>query len=250
MPFLSFLWRHKAAVAIFILALISVIVLGVKLAQARRTAAGYVEQLEDYQVVTRLNESAFMQATAALDLKDTLIDGLNLPRNQSVAYAAEVRIIQKTRTVRVPVVERVAVVDDDLITARIEYIDGRECVDGFCKVKDAEPVVDLTYTLKPLTLDVFVTKRDGRFQTIVDTHNPDLVVELKTKIDPLAFQDQRRGFLGAGPLVRLRHYRNDFQAADMGAAVTGGYLGDRWFIAGQVQYLDGFGAGLIIGGRL
>lgn len=246
--FFSFLWKNKVAVLVGLVGLALSITLGVKLYQSRSVADSYADQLQDFAVVTRLNESAFMQATASVELQDSLIDGLGLPRDQSVAYAADVRIVYATRTVRVPVVERVAVVDDDLITARIEVLDGPGCIDGFCRVKD--PEVEMTYTLKPLVLDLFVTKRNGRYQTVVDTHNPDLTVEMTTRLDPSVFADgQKRGFLGVGPLIRLRRYRDDFNVGDVGAVVLGGYAGDKFFVGGQVQYLQGFAAGVMAGGR-
>ena len=143
---------------------------------------------------------------------------------------------------RVPVVE-----------TKIGYTDRYIDIDGRV-ISDDGPVtgLEMSYKLKPLAIDLFVTRgHDGEYQTIIDSGDPAVMIAaMKTRLDPAVFRDERPWFAGVGPLVRLRDFgARDFEASDLGVAVSVGYAAPRWFLAAQVQYLDGFGVGLLAGGR-
>lgn len=242
MAVLKWLWSRKWYVLIVMLALAGLIALGVKLWQANNRADDYQVQLANYDVVTQIHEGAYLQQTAQLELAETLIREYSPQPGSEVAYQAVVKVITKTRTIRVPVVE-----------TRIEYRDDNIEINGDLtgdKPGDAPNAIEMHYTLAPLKIDLFVTRIKGKCQTIVDTHVPDVAVEMTTRLDPAVFQDARNWFAGVGPLVRLRDFKvDDFDAADLGAQVMVGYMFPRWFVSASVQYLDGFGAGLMFGGR-
>lgn len=233
---LRFIWRHKASFAILLIFSVVVLYIGIKFYGVRRDNADYIRQLQSYEVVTKIHEGAYLQQTAQLELAETLIREYSPQPTTEVAYQAGVKVIYKTRTVHVPVIE-----------TRIEYRDKYIEIAGTQTKPDA---IDLSYTLAPLKFDLFVTRVKGRYATIVDTHDPDLTVEMTTKLDPAVFQDDRHWFAGAGPVIRLRDFKvDDFDAADIGAQVQVGYMFPRWYLSLTAQYLDGFGAGLIAGGR-
>lgn len=244
--FLSFLWRHKVATLI-VAALISVcIYLMIMTLRARHTSDEYVRQLQNFEIVTKANETAWLQQTLRADLAEAQVADYAAQAGAQVAYQAQVQVVYQTRTVKIPVVETQIVYRDDHID-----IDGHVTIDD-AKLCPAVTGLELTYTMKPLHLDLFVTRGpDGEYATIVDTHNPAITVgSMKTRLDPAVFHDDRHWFAGAGPLVRLRDYSaRAFEVSDLGLAGQIGYTGGRWFVAAQVQYLDGFGVGLMAGGR-
>lgn len=242
----KFIWKHRGATLIFLCFSVAFIWLGTKFAVARRLNRDYVRQLQNYEAVTEIHEGAYLAQTARLDLAETLIREYNPQPGTKLAYQAQVQIVYQTRTIKVPVVETQAVYSDDHIS-----------VDGHVTTDDTKPcptvtALDLAYTLKPLTLDLFVTRGPGgEYATIIDTHDPAIVVgSMKTRLDPAVFHDDRHWFAGAGPLVRLRDYSaRAFEVSDLGLAGQIGYAGQSWWLAGQILYFDGFGAGLIAGGR-
>jgi hypothetical protein len=252
---LSFVRRHLAAVIIAIIAIIALAVAGYYLHQSRKLADDYARQLANYDVVTQLHEGAYLQQTAQLELAETLIREYSPQPRTDVAYQAVVKVVYRTRTITVPVTDGAGHAGDDHITVTAAVTTDGQSTDERPDICPACPTVtglQLTYEIKPLAMDLFITRGpDGKYQTIVDTHNPDLVVEMQTKLDPKVFQDDRHWFIGGGPLVRIRDYATaQFQVADLGVAVHAGYAGARWFVAVQGQYLDGFGVGLLAGGRL
>lgn len=240
---LKWLWSRKWYVLIIIAFSVCLIALGVRLWRANDRANDYQRQLANYDAVVQIHEGAYLQQTAQLELAETLIREYSPQPTTELAYTAGVKVIYKTRTVKVPVVE-----------TRIEYRDkyieitgkpstpADTCADGSC-------TIDLTYTLAPLKIDLFVTRIKGRYQTIADAHRDDVTLELSTKLDPKVFQDDRQWFAGIGPLVRLHGSKADYSWHDLGLAAEVGYLFSAWYIKGQVMYFDGFGAGVIFGGR-
>lgn len=241
---LQWLWSRKWYVLIVIAFSACLIALGVKLWRANDRANDYQRQLASYDAVVEIHEGAYLQQTAQLELADTLIREYNPQPTTEVAYTAGVKVVYKTRTVTVPVVEtRIEYRDNNIEITGKPSDPGDTCSDGSCSI-------DLTYTLAPLKIDLFVTRVKGRYATIVDTHDPDLTVEMTTRLDPAVFQDARNWFAGVGPLVRLRDFKvDDFDATDIGAQAMIGYMFPRWFVSASVQYLDGFGAGVMFGGR-
>jgi hypothetical protein len=244
---LSFLWRHKVATVI-VAALISVcIYLMIMTLRARHTSDEYVKQLQNYEIVTKANETAWLQQTLRADLAEAQVADYAAQAGAQVAYHCEATIEYQTRTIRVPVAETKIVYRDRYIA-----IDGRVISDDGPDVAQSVTGLEMTYTIKPLALDLFVTRGpDGEYATIVDTHDPAITIgRMKTRLDPAVFHDDRHWFAGGGPLVRLRDFKvRDFGATDLGVAGQIGYTGGRWFVAAQVQYLDGFGVGLMAGGR-
>ena len=239
---LAWLWKRRWYVVIAAAALTCVVSLLVKLWRADRRADEYAAQLATYDVVSMLHEGAYQQQTAMVELYETLIREYNPQPTTELAYQAQVKVIYKTRTVTVPVIERVIEYRDKLITIDAKPAAGETCDGGTC-------AVDLSYTLAPLKFDLFVTRVKGKYATIVDTHNADVTVEMATKLDPAVFQDDRPWFAGVGPLVRLHTQKQDYSWYDLGLGVEVGYLFNKWYIQGQVQYLGGFGAGVMFGGR-
>lgn len=239
---LQWLWSRKWYVLIVIAFSACLMALGVKLWRANDRANDYQRQLANYDVVTQIHEGAYLQQTAQLELAETLIREYSPQPGSEVAYQAAVKVITKTRTIRVPIVETKLVYADENID-----ISGDIIAD---KTSATPNAIEMHYTLAPLKIDLFVTRIKGKYQTIVDTHVPDVAVEMTTRLDPAVFQDGRAWFAGAGPLVRLRDFKvDDFDAADIGAQVAIGYMFPRWFLSVSVQYLDGFGAGVMFGGR-
>ena len=112
---LRFLWRHKGATLLTIALLAVIGSLLISLYRARSLADDYQVQLANYDVVTRLHEGAFLQQTARADLAETLIREYNPQPGTKAAYHAEVKIVYKTRTVRVPIVEQKIVYRDKKI---------------------------------------------------------------------------------------------------------------------------------------
>jgi len=192
-----------------------------------------------------LHEGAYLQQTAMVELYETLIREYNPQPTTELAYQAQVKIVTKTRTIRVPVVETKIVYRDENIDITGDIVADKgadKCADGTC-------TLDLSYTLAPMQFDLFVTRVKGKYATIVDTHRDDVTVEMTTRLDPAVFQDDRPWFAGVGPLVRLHAQKRDYSWYDLGLGVEVGYLFSRWYIKGQVQYFDGFGVGLMFGGR-
>lgn len=244
---LKWLWPRKWYVLIVIIAAACCIALGVRLWRANDRANDYQRQLANYDVVTQLHEGAYLAQTARLDLAETLIREYSPQPGTQVAYECKATIEYQTRTIRVPVAETKIVYRDRYID-----IDGRVISDDGPDVAQSVTGLEMTYTIKPLALDLFVTRGpDGEYATIVDTHDPAITIgRMKTRLDPAVFHDDRHWFAGGGPLVRLRDFKvRDFGATDLGVAGQIGYTGGRWFVAAQVQYLDGFGVGLMAGGR-
>jgi hypothetical protein len=240
--FFQFLWRHKVASVVVTVLLLVISWLGVRLWTARADSADLTRQLASYDAVVEIHEGAYLQQTAQLELAETLIREYSPQPGSEVAYQAVVKVITKTRTIRVPVVE-----------TRIEYRDSNIEINGDLtadKPGDAPTAIEMHYTLAPIKIDLFVTRIKGKYQTIVDTHVPDVAVEMTTRLDPAVFQDDRPWFAGAGPLVRLRDFKVDsFGIADIGVQASIGYMFPRWFVSASVQYLDGFGVGMTFGGR-
>jgi hypothetical protein len=239
---LKWLWSRKWYVLIIIAFSVCLIALGVRLWRANDRANDYQRQLANYDAVVQIHEGAYLQQTAQLELAETLIREYSPQPGTEVAYQAAVKIVTKTRTIRVPVVE-----------TRIEYRDSNIEINGDLtadKPGDAPTAIEMHYTLAPIKIDLFVTRIKGKYQTIVDTHVPDVAVEMTTRLDPAVFQDDRPWFAGAGPLVRLRDFKVDsFGIADIGVQASIGYMFPRWFVSASVQYLDGFGVGMTFGGR-
>ena len=245
MAVMRWLWRRKWYCLIILLALAGLTALTVKLWQARATAAAYQEQLANYDFVTQIHEGAYLQQTAQLELYETLIREYSPQPGTELAYQAQVKVVYKTRTIKVPVVETKIVYRDENIDISGDISDdkdGDRCADGTC-------TLDLSYTLAPLQFDLFVTRVKGKYATIIDTHRADVSVEMTTRLDPAVFQDDRPWFAGVGPLVRLHAQKQDYSWYDLGLAVEVGYLFSKWYVKGQVLYLDGFGAGVVFGGR-
>jgi hypothetical protein len=238
---LKWLWSRKWYVLIIIAFSVCLIALGVRLWRANDRANDYQRQLANYDAVVQIHEGAYLQQTAQLELAETLIREYSPQPGTEVAYQAAVKIVTKTRTIRVPVVE-----------TRIEYRDSNIEINGDLtadKPGDAPNAIEMHYTLAPLKIDLFVTRIKGRYQTIADAHRDDVTLELSTKLDPKVFQDDRPWFAGVGPLVRLHGSKGDYSWYDLGLAAEVGYLFSAWYIKGQVMYFDGFGAGVIFGGR-
>lgn len=243
MSILLWLWRRKWYVAISLAFSAALIALAVKLWRADDLADDYQKQLASYDAVVEIHEGLYLAQTAQLELAETLIREYSPQPGTELAYQAQVKVIYKTRTIKVPVVE-----------TRIEYRDkyieitgtpsdpGDTCADGSCSI-------DLSYTLAPLKIDLFVTRIKGKYQTIADAHRDDVTLELATKLDPAVFQDDRPWFAGVGPMVRLHGSKAEYSWWDLGLAVSAGYLFNRWYIQAQAMYLDGFGVGVMFGGR-
>lgn len=242
MASLAWLWRQKWYILIIAVATVAMISMAVKLWQARAAAVSYQDQLAIYDAVSMLHEGAYQQQTAMVELYETLIREYNPQPTTEVAYQAQVKIVYKTRTVQVPVVEHVIEYRDKLIAIDAKPATGETCESGTCNI-------DLSYTLAPMQFDLFVTRVKGKYATIVDTHNPDVTVEMTTRLDPAVFQDDRPWFAGVGPLVRLHGSKGEYSWYDLGLAAEVGYLFNKWYIKGQVMYFDGFGAGVMFGGR-
>jgi len=245
--FLSFLWRHKVATLI-VAALIAVcIYLLIMTLRARHTSDEYVKQLQNYEIVTKANETAWLQQALRADLAEAQVADYAGQAGAQVAYQCEATIEHQTRTIRVPVVETKIVYTDRYID-----IDGRVISADGPDVSPGVTGLEMSYKLKPLAIDLYVTRgHDGEYQTIIDTGDPAVMIAaMKTRLDPAVFRDERPWFAGVGPLVRLRDFgARDFEASDLGVAVSVGYAAPRWFLAAQIQYLDGFGVGLMAGGR-
>lgn len=246
---LKWLWHRKWYVAICLAFLAALIAMAVKLWRADNLADDYQRQLASYDAVVEIHEGAYLQQTAQLELAETLIREYSPQPTTQVAYQAAIKVVTKTRTIRVPVVETKLVYRDDNIDISGDIsCDGGE--GGTCPVLlPTDAAINLAYTLAPLKIDLFVTRIKGQYQTIVDTHRDDVTLELTTKLDPAVFQDDRPWFAGVGPLVRLHGSKGEYSWYDLGLAAEVGYLFNKWYVKGQVMYLDGFGAGVMFGGR-
>ena len=232
---LRFCWRHKLATLISIASLVIITALSVQLWRSRAMADNYQDQLANYDVVTKLHEGAYLQQTQRADLLESLIREYNPQPGTDAAYQAAVEIRYKTRTIKIPVVE-----------TRIEYRDKYITING----QQTDPGnIDLSYTLAPLKIALFVTRLKGKYATIIDGHRPDIDIEFKTRLDPDVFQDSKKWFAGAGLLMRLHTAADDYSIYDMGLAVEAGYLFDSWYVKGQAQWLAGIGVGMVFGGR-
>ncbi len=245
MAVMRWLWARKWYVAICLGFSAALIALTVKLWRADGLADDYQRQLASYDAVVQIHEGAYLQQTAQLELAETLIREYSPQPTTELAYQAQVKVVTKTRTIRVPVVEtKIVYVDKNIeITGDISSDNGADkCADGTC-------TLDLSYTLAPMQFDLFVTRVKGKYATIVDTHRDDVTVEMTTRLDPAVFQDDCPWFAGVGPLVRLHAQKQDYSWYDLGLAAEVGYLFSKWYVKGQVLYLDGFGVGLMFGGR-
>lgn len=243
---------HKSTVAVAVVALILLAVAGYYLHKARSQSDDYVRQLQSYQAVVEIHEGAYLQQTAALGLAETLIREYSPQPGTELAYSAEVKVVYKTRRVEVPVVNNVIEYKDRYITITGTSSGGCTVPDGGSMPDTSTPqTLTLDYTLTPLQISLFVTRNgNGDYQTIVDVHDAGLKVDVITKLDPAVFQNQKHWFAGAGLLTRIRDFNTaPYQLNDVGGMVQAGYLGGRWFVAVQAQYLDGFGVGLLAGGR-
>lgn len=241
----NFIKRHWIATLIVVALLSLLTFAGAKLWQARAQAQDYVRQLQSFEAVTEIHEGAYLQQTARLDLAETLIRQYNPAPRTEVAYQVKTQIVYRTRTVTVEIPATGEIPDTDgggiTLTGRVE-----------CPVLNEPGRLELTYTVKPLDLDLFITRGpDGEYATIIDTHDPNITIAtMKTRLDPAVFRDEKHWFAGAGVLTRLRDFRtSDYDANDIGGMVQVGFTTSSWFVAGQAQYLDGFGVGLLAGGR-
>lgn len=246
---LKWLWFRRWYVVIIVASAACMIALGVRLWRAQEQADDYQRQLASYDAVVEIHEGAYLAQTAQLDLAETLIREYSPQPTMQVAYQAAIKVVTKTRTIRVPVVETKLVYRDDNIDISGDIsCDGGE--GGTCPVLlPADAAINLAYTLAPLKIDLFVTRIKGQYQTIVDTHALDVAVEMQTRLDPAVFQDDRPWFAGVGPMVRLHGSKAEYSWWDLGLAVSAGYLFNRWYIQAQAMYLDGFGVGVMFGGR-
>ncbi len=242
---------HKAAALIAAIALVLLSVAGYYLIKWRAQSNDYVRQLQSYQAVVEIHEGAYLQQTARLDLAETLIREYSPQPATDLGYHAEVKVVYQTRRIEVPVVNTVIEYRDKYITITGTSTGGCTVPDGGSLPDSSQPqTLTLDYTLTPLQISLFVTRNGGDYQTIVDVHDAGLKVDVVTKLDPAVFQDARHWFVGAGLLTRIRDFNeNKYSVNDLGGMVQAGYLGSRWFVSVQAQYLDGFGVGLMAGGR-
>jgi len=243
---------HKAAAVIAVVSLALLSVCLYYLIKARAQGDDYVRQLQSYQAVVEIHEGAYLQQTARLDLAETLIREYSPQPATDLGYHAEVKVIYQTRRIEVPVVNTAIEYRDKYITITGTSTGGCTVPDGGSLPDSSQPqTLTLDYTLTPLQISLFVTRNGaGDYQTIVDVHDAGLKVDIVTKLDPAVFQDARHWFAGAGLLTRIRDFNeNKYSVNDLGGMVQAGYLGSRWFVSVQAQYLDGFGVGLMAGGR-
>jgi hypothetical protein len=243
---------HKSTVIVAVVSLILLSVAGYYLIKWRAQSQDYVRQLRSYQAVVEIHEGAYLQQTAKLDLAETLIREYSPQPATDLGYHAEVKIVYKTRRVEVPVVNNVIEYRDKYITITGTSSGGCTVPDGGSLPDTSQPqTLTLDYTLTPLQISLFITRNSaGDYQTIVDVHDAGLKVDVVTKLDPAVFQDQKHWFAGAGLLTRIRDFsETPYSVGDIGGMVQAGYLGGRWYVSVQAQYLDGFGVGLSAGGR-
>ena len=161
MASLKWLWSRRWYVVICLAFSAALIAMVVKLWRAGDLADNYQRQLASYDAVVEIHEGAYLQQTAQLELAETLIREYSPQPTTQVAYQAAIKVVTKTRTIRVPVVETKIVYHDeniditgDILPDKGDDKTGDICPGGSC-------LIDLPYTLAPLKLDLIVTRIKG-----------------------------------------------------------------------------------------